>query len=162
MPRPAENFAQTDWSSASRIRLRDQHGNWRSLSDFHGRNVVLYFYPKDDTPGCTVEGKEFRDLHDEFTALDTIVIGASTDSVDSHRRFAQKHALPFPLLADPDGELAGAFNVLNNLMASRTTFVLGPDGRIVRIFSNVAPRGHAREVLSFIRALHESHRMLGG
>jgi peroxiredoxin Q/BCP len=162
MPLRAENRAQTDLSAIGRIRLRDQHGNWRSLADFYGRNLVVYFYPKDDTPGCTVEGKEFRDLYDEFLGLDAAVVGVSTDTVDLHREFARKHALPFPLLADPDGELSAAFDVLHNGMASRVTFVLRPDGRIVRIFSNVAPRGHAREVLNFVRALQESHRMLGG
>lgn len=162
MPPQAETRAQTDLSSAARIRLRDQQGNWRSLAEFRGRNLVLYFYPKDDTAGCTVEGKEFGDLFDEFVGFDAVVLGVSTDSVDSHRDFAQKHALPFPLLADTDGELSSTFNVLHNGMANRVTFVLGPDGRIVRVFSNVAPRGHAREVLNFVRALRESHRMLGG
>jgi peroxiredoxin Q/BCP len=162
MPRRAENSTSADLALASRIRLCDQHGISRQLSDFLGRNLVLYFYPKDDTPGCTVEGKEFRDLYDEFVALDAVIIGVSTDTVESHRKFAEKHALPFPLLADTNGELSRAFDVLRGAMASRVTFVLGPDGRIVRVFPDVAPRGHAREVLNFIRALQESHRMLGG
>ncbi len=162
MPRRAENFTAADLASASRIRLCDQHGIPRQLSDFLGRNLVLYFYPKDDTSGCTVEGKEFRDLHDEFAALDATIIGVSTDTMESHREFAEKHALPFPLLADTDGELARSFNVLRGSMADRVTFVLREDGRIVRVFTDVGPRGHARQVLNFIRAFQESHRMLGG
>lgn len=133
------------------------------LADYSGRTVVLYFYPKDDTPGCTVEGKEFRDLHDEFVALDVALLGVSTDSVETHRRFAEKHALPFPLLADVDGEMARLFGVLGERgLAERVTFIIGPAGRLRRVFSNVAPRGHAREVLNFVRAFQESHRMLGG
>lgn len=144
------------------IVLLDQHGNPHRLADYRGRRLALYFYPKDDTPGCTVEGKEFRDLYDEFAALDCAVVGVSTDTVESHRRFAHKHALPFTLLADTGGELSQALEVLNGKVADRTTFVIGPDGRINRVFTKVAPRGHAAQVLSFVRALAESHRMLGG
>src|SRR5262249_39618476 len=100
-------------ASALEIALRDDRGEIRKLADFRGRNVVLYFYPMDDTPGCTVEGKEFRELHDQFLALDTVVIGVSTDSVERHRAFADKHAFPFILLADTEGRLASAFGVFN-------------------------------------------------
>ena len=96
----------------------------RRLKDFRGHNVVVYFYPKDDTPGCTVEGKEFRDSIEQFEALDCVVIGVSTDSAERHRAFAEKHALPFILLADEDGKLAAAFGVLNGKYAARSTFVL--------------------------------------
>jgi peroxiredoxin Q/BCP len=123
---------------------------------------VLYFYPADDTPGCTVEGKEFRDLHEQFEALDCTVIGVSVDSVESHRKFADKHALPFPLLSDSDGTLARTFGVLRDGAADRSTFVLDRDLRIRRRWDQVKPRGHAQQVLEFVRALLESHRMLGG
>jgi len=160
---PQVEPAAPDLSAACGIVLSDQFGMSRTLADYSGRTVVLYFYPKDDTPGCTVEGKEFRDLHDEFAALDVPILGVSTDSVETHRRFAEKHALPFPLLADVNGELARRFGVLGERgLAERVTFIIGPAGRLRRVFSNVAPRGHAREVLNFVRAFQESHRMLGG
>jgi peroxiredoxin Q/BCP len=162
MPRRAEEIRFRGLGDALGMELRDQNGQVRRLRDYLGRNVVLYFYPRDDTPGCTVEGKEFRDLYEQFISFDCAVIGASTDSVESHRAFAEKHALPFPLLADADGELARAFGVLEKGVAQRITFVLDRDGRLVRSFLEVSPRGHAQRVLDFIRTLLESHRMLGG
>jgi thioredoxin-dependent peroxiredoxin len=162
MPPHAEEVSAVDPVTAANIELLDQHGNPRKLAKFHGRYVVVYFYPKDDTPGCTVEGKEFRDLYDKFVALECAVVGVSSDRVESHSAFAKKHALPFTLLADPTGELARAFGVWNGARADRVTFVIGPDGRVRRTFREVAPRGHAQQVLTFVRALLESHRMLGG
>lgn len=144
------------------IELRDQLGQARRLEDFRNRNLVVYFYRRDDTPGCTVEGREFRDLYNQFMALDCAVVGVSTDSVESHRAFAQKHALPFTLLSDPQGVLARSFGVLDGNLAMRSTFVLDPDLRIRRRFHDVVPRGHAQQVLSFVRAVLESGRMLGG
>jgi len=144
------------------IPLPNQDDEPVRLGDFSGRNVVVYFYPMDDTPGCTVEGKEFRQLHDQFKAIACELVGVSTDSVESHRRFAEKHALNFPLLADTKGELASAFGVLERGRASRTTFVLSRDSKIRRVFRDVSPRGHAQEVLNFVRNLVESRRMIGG
>jgi peroxiredoxin Q/BCP len=162
MPPRAEEIHTAGLGDMLALELRDQHGQVRRLADYQGTNAVLYFYPRDNTPGCTVEGKEFRELYDQFIALDCAVIGVSTDSVESHRGFAEKHGLPFPLLADTNGELAGAFGVLERGMAQRATFVLDRDGRIVRSFREVTPRGHAQQVLNFVRTLLESHRMLGG
>jgi thioredoxin-dependent peroxiredoxin len=147
---------------ATDLRLRDQHGQERRLSDFHGRNVVVYFYPKDDTPGCAIEGREFRDLLERFKAFNTEVVGVSTDSIEQHQAFASKHAFPFLLLSDEDGEMARAFGVLHEGRAARSTFVLDHDLRVRRAFHEVTPRGHARQVLDFIRSLTEAHRMLGG
>lgn len=144
------------------IVLRDQRGGPVSLGDFRGCHVVLYFYPADDTAGCTVEGKEFRDLHEQFEALDCTVIGVSVDSVQSHQKFAEKHALPFALLSDSEGTLARTFGVLRDRVADRSTFVLDRDLRIRRRWDQVKPRGHAQQVLEFVRTLLESHRMLGG
>jgi len=149
-------------AAPAEIVLRNQRGAPERLGDYRGCPLVLYFYPADDTPGCTVEGKEFRDLHEQFESLDCVVIGASVDSVESHRKFAEKHALPFPLLSDSDGALARTFGVLRDGRADRTTFVLDRDLRIRRRFDQVKPRGHAQQVLEFVRALVESHRMLGG
>ena len=162
MPQRAEEIRTVELGDLLALELRDQHGQVRRLADFRGTNVVLYFYPRDNTPGCTVEGKEFRELHEQFIGLDCAVIGVSTDSVESHRDFAEKHGLPFPLLADTSGVLAGAFGVLQRGMAQRATFVLDRDGRVARSFLEVTPRGHAQQVLNFVRTLRESHRMLGG
>jgi peroxiredoxin Q/BCP len=144
-----------DRSAALSVELPDQFGRRRRLSDYHGQMVVVYFYPKDDTPGCTLEGKEFRDLHENFRALDCAVAGVSTDSSAAHRAFADKHGFPFTLLADEGGELARAFGVLHDSRADR-------NGRVAKDFLDVTPRGHAQRVLKFAQALAESHLMLGG
>jgi len=162
MPQRAEEIHTAGLGDLLALELPDQHGQVRRLADYRGTNVVLYFYPRDNTPGCTVEGKEFRELYEQFIGLDCVVIGVSTDSVESHRGFAEKHGLPFHLLADTSGELAGAFGVLERGRAQRATFVLDRDGRVARSFLEVTPRGHAQQVLNFVRTLLESHRMLGG
>lgn len=154
--------AGDDLGAVARLAVPDQHGVEHRLADFRGRNVVLYFYPADDTPGCTVEGKEFRDLNESFEALDCSIVGVSVDSVESHRAFAEKHAFPFLLLSDSEGGLARAFGIMRNGYAERSTFVLGRDSRVVRAFYDVTPRGHAQRVLDFVRSMLESHRMLGG
>ncbi|HXW83196.1 MAG TPA: peroxiredoxin [Candidatus Binataceae bacterium] len=159
---PADDLHTPEIGSALELELLDQHGVKHRLAEFRGKHVVLYFYPMDDTPGCTVEGKEFRELHDQFTVLDAVVIGVSTDSVERHRAFAQKHDFPFLLLADTKGHLAEAFGVLKNGLAARSTFVLDRDLRVRRVFHEVTPRGHAQQMLNFVRSLVESHRMLGG
>jgi peroxiredoxin Q/BCP len=153
---------ERELGAALETEVRDQEGAARKLADFRGRNLVVYFYPADDTPGCTVEGKEFRELHDQFKAFDTVVVGVSTDSVERHKRFADKHAFPFVLLADTEGALAGRFGVLRNGRAARSTFVFDGELKLRREFHNVTPRGHAAQVLDFVRNLVESHRMLGG
>jgi peroxiredoxin Q/BCP len=162
MPSTEGLRAGDDLGAAAQIALRDQHGNERRLAEFRGHALVVYFYPADDTPGCTVEGKEFRDLDEAFAGLKCTVVGVSVDSVESHRAFAEKHAFPFALLSDPDGELASAFGVLRRGVAARSTFVLNADQRIARAFHEVTPRGHAQRVLDFVRSILESHRMLGG
>ncbi|MGB6561115.1 MAG: peroxiredoxin [Candidatus Binataceae bacterium] len=162
MPSTEGLRAGDDLGAAAQIALRDQHGNERRLAEFRGHGLVVYFYPADDTPGCTVEGKEFRDLDEAFAGLKCTVVGVSVDSVESHRAFAEKHAFSFALLSDPDGELARAFGVLRGGVAARSTFVLNADQRVARAFHEVTPRGHAQRVLDFVRSILESHRMLGG
>jgi peroxiredoxin Q/BCP len=159
---PSDANGIPDLSSALELARNDNRGETRRLADFRGRNVVVYFYPKDDTPGCTVEAKEFRDSFEQFEALDCAIVGVSADSVERHRAFAEKHAFPFILLADEDGKLASAFGVLKGKYAARSTFVLDSDLRVRRAFHDVTPRGHAAEVLNFLRTLVESHRMIGG
>jgi thioredoxin-dependent peroxiredoxin len=162
MPQPVDEPRAGDASAFLTIEVHDQFGRTRRLGDYRGQPVAVYFYPKDDTPGCTLEGKEFRDLHEKFHVLECAVVGVSTDSSASHRAFADKHGFPFTLLADERGELAQAFGVFNGKLADRSTFVLDRDGRVARAFLDVIPRGHARRVLDFVQALVESHRMIGG
>jgi thioredoxin-dependent peroxiredoxin len=126
-------------------------GEQLALATLRGKPVVVYFYPKDDTPGCTVEAQEIRDLYEELKRSGAVVIGVSTDAADSHRAFAEKHALPFLLASDEAGKLAHAFGVpLKNGRASRVSFVIGADGRIKRSFPQVTPKGHAAELLAAI------------
>lgn len=121
------------------------------LASLRGKPVIVYFYPKDDTPGCTVEAQEIRDLYQQLQGTGAVVIGVSTDGRDSHRAFAEKHTLPFLLASDESGAIARAFGVpLKNGRASRVSFVVGADGRIKRSFPSVTPKGHAQELLSAI------------
>ncbi len=130
-----------------------QTGERVELASLKGKKVVVYFYPKDDTPGCTIEAQELRDLWQDIRREDAIVIGVSSDDDASHREFAQKHALPFLLLPDPKHEIAAAFHVpLKNERTQRTTFIFGADGRVARVFPNVQPKGHGQEVLAALRA----------
>jgi peroxiredoxin Q/BCP len=144
------------------IELQDQDGCKTRLEQARGRNVVLYFYPRDDTPGCTLESKEFAALEGQFRAFDCELFGVSPDSVASHRQFASKHRLTFRLLSDPQGELAQAFAVWSGGRVARATFVLDRELRVRRALREVNPRGHAQQVLDFVRSMIESHRMLGG
>ena len=159
---PADNNNIPDNAAALELELVDNRGMARRIADFRGHNLVVYFYPMDDTPGCTVEAKEFRDNFEQFEALDCVVIGVSTDSAERHRAFAEKHAFPFILLADEDGKLATAFGVLKGKYAARSTFVFDHDLRLRRAFHDVMPRGHAAQMLEFVRTIVESHRMIGG
>jgi thioredoxin-dependent peroxiredoxin len=127
-----------------------------SLADFKGRNVILYFYPKDDTPGCTKEACAFRDHFSEFKQRGAVVLGVSTDPVKSHDKFVEKFKLPFTLLADEDKQIVGAYDVWGEksfmgrkyMGTHRVTFLIGPDGRIKKIWPQVKPEEHAAEVLA--------------
>ncbi|MDW8309090.1 MAG: thioredoxin-dependent thiol peroxidase [Verrucomicrobiales bacterium] len=127
-----------------------------SLADFKGQAVVLYFYPRDHTPGCTREACAFRDAFAALRQRGAVVLGVSVDDVESHRRFAAKHALPFPLLADPDKTIVRAYGVWGTKRflgrtfqgTHRVTFLIGPDGRIRKIWPKVKPETHAAEVLA--------------
>lgn len=142
---------------APEFRLQDQNGKWHTLADHRGKWVVLYFYPKDQTPGCTKEACSFRDNIFAFDKLGAVVLGVSVDDVDSHEEFAKKHSLPFPLLADSGGEVARRYDVLANYgiikLARRETFLVGPDGRIARHYSKVDAEKHSAEVLADLKAL---------
>jgi len=127
-----------------------------SLADYLGKNVVLYFYPRDDTPGCTKEACAFRDHFSEFKKRGAVVLGVSTDSVKSHDKFVEKFKLPFTLLADADKKIVNAYGVWGEksfmgrkyLGVYRVTFLIGPDGRIKKIWPQVKPDEHAAEVLA--------------
>ncbi|HXZ49347.1 MAG TPA: peroxiredoxin [Usitatibacter sp.] len=135
-------------------------GNQRfALSAFRGHPFVLYFYPKDDTPGCTAEGADFRDLHDDFVKAKVAVFGVSRDPLASHERFKAKMSFPFELLSDPDEKACAIFGVikLKNMYGrqvrgiERSTFVIDREGRITREWRGVKVPGHAREVLDYVR-----------
>jgi peroxiredoxin Q/BCP len=136
---------------APSVDLAVHTGEQLSLASLHGKPVVVYFYPKDDTPGCTTEAEEIRDLYEQLKQTGAVVIGVSTDPRDSHRAFAEKHALPFLLASDESGQVAKAFGVpLKNGRATRVSFVIGADGRVKRAFPQVTPKGHAAELLAAI------------
>lgn len=131
-------------------------GGQFSLADFKGRSVVLYFYPRDDTPGCTKEACAFRDRFAEFKNKGAVVLGVSVDPVKSHDKFVEKYKLPFTLLADENKKIVQAYGVWGQkafmgrkyMGIHRVTFLIGPDGRIKRIWSKVKPEEHAEEVLA--------------
>lgn len=134
--------------------LQDQTGAERTLASFRGNPVVVYFYPRDGTPGCTREACAFRDAWDRYEQAGVRLVGVSADDVESHARFAREHQLPFPLLADVDGSLAEAFGVRRHLgMASRVTFVLDREGVVRSVFRDVDPGVHANEVLAEVARL---------
>ncbi len=136
--------------------LADENGTVRHLADYQGKALVLYFYPKDDTPGCTTEACEFRDSISAYRQAGVEVFGVSPDSPKSHTKFIQKFSLPFSLLADEGHTVAEAYGVWGRKKfmgreydgVFRTTFLIGPDGKIVKVFENVKPQGHAAEVLA--------------
>ena len=136
-------------------------GEMLRLSDFHGQLVVLYFYPKDDTPGCTKEACGFRDTFSQFGKARAVILGVSCDVPASHQRFAAKFSLPFPLLSDPDAAVCKAYGVYKQKSMygrtywgiERTTFLIDAQGRIARIFPKVKVDGHIDEVLAALGAL---------
>ena len=131
-----------------------------SIQHFRGKSLVLYFYPRDNTPGCTRESQDFRDRHDEFVAADCAVLGVSRDSLKSHENFTAKYELPFPLISDADEELCRLFDVIKEknmygkkvLGIERSTFLLDSHGRIVSQWRKVKVPGHVDEVLETVRA----------
>jgi peroxiredoxin Q/BCP len=141
---------------APEFTLEDQNGDSVSLSDFRGRKVVLYFYPKDDTPGCTTQACELRDSVETFDARDAVILGVSPDAVASHRQFADKYDLPFTLLADVDHAVAEAYGVWKEKSMygrkywgnERTTFLIDEQGRIAKVLPKVKPAEHVDQVLA--------------
>ena len=139
--------------------LLDKDGNSVSLHDFAGKRVVLYFYPRDNTPGCSRQACAFAGAYAEFKEIDAVVIGVSKDSVASHQKFAQKYDLPFVLLADPELQAIQAYGVWQekknygkvSMGVVRTTYVIGADGRIEKVMPKVKPDTNAAEILAYLR-----------
>jgi len=146
---------------APAFELQDQDGATHSLKDYQGRWLVLYFYPKDDTPGCTKEACGFRDASDGLAALDAAVIGVSADDAAAHRKFAQKYELNFPLLVDPEKSVLEGYGAWTEkqmygkryMGVARITYLIDPDGRIAQVWPKVKAEGHADEVRAALEAL---------
>jgi peroxiredoxin Q/BCP len=144
--------------SAPAFKLQDQDGKWHSLADYQGKWVAIYFYPKDDTPGCTTQACSFRDNIFAFNKEGAVILGISVDDVASHKKFAEKHGLPFAVLADADKAVSKRYGVLKTYMgvmemARRDTFIVDPQGRIAKHYESVDPDGHSKLVLDDIKAL---------
>jgi thioredoxin-dependent peroxiredoxin len=127
---------------------KDTNGNTVSLSNFAGKTVVLYFYPKDDTPGCTKEACSFRDSYAEYQGKDIIVLGVSADDESSHQKFTEKFNLPFPLLADVDHSIIKAYDVDGGGYAKRITYTIAPTGKISHVYTSVKTETHASDILA--------------
>lgn len=152
-------------SQAPEFELADQTGQLHSLEDYREQWVVLYFYPKDETPGCTTEACEFRDNIFAFRDLNAQVLGVSLDDVESHKAFAENHSLPFPLLADVDGSTSIAYGVKTRMLgmtvAKRQTFIIDPEGNIVKHYEKVVPADHAAEIIADLKSLDAGLKTLG-
>src|SRR5580658_2068081 len=145
---------------APEFTLPDQNGDEVSLKDFRGKYVVLYFYPRADTPGCTIEACEFRDSFKRSEKLGAVVLGVSPDEPKALKKFEDKFGLPFTLLGDADKKVGNAYGVIQEknmygkkvMGVVRTTFIIGPDGKVKHIFHKVKPEGHAEEVLAYLKS----------
>lgn len=143
------------------FKLEDQDGNWHTLADYKGQLVLLYFYPKDMTPGCTIEAECFRDRLNDYKNLGVQVLGVSNDDVKSHKKFVKKHNLNFPLLADVDKDLVNKYGVFveksmfgkKYMGIQRDSFLIDQDGVIIKHYEKVDPNKHVDEVLADIEAL---------
>ena len=149
----------TTGEDAPAFNLQDQNGDWHKLEDYRGQWLAVYFYPRDDTPGCTKEACNFRDNIYAFKAIGAAVVGISVDDVESHKEFADKYKLPFTLLADEKSEAASAYGVLKDYklvkLASRQSFLVSPEGKIAKHYAKVDPDTHTDEVLADIKAFME-------
>jgi peroxiredoxin Q/BCP len=158
--------APTVGQPAPDFKLQDQDGKWRSLADYKGKWVALYFYPKDDTPGCTKQACAFRDNVFAFNKEGAVILGISVDDVESHRKFAEKHGLPFTLLADADKAVTRQYGVLKNYgvmeVARRDTFLIDPQGRVAKHYESVDPEQNSKVVLEDIKVLKTGTSKPGG
>ena len=145
-------------AAAPAFRLQDQAGKWHALSDYKGKWVVLYFYPKDNTPGCTTQACEFRDNIFAYRKFGAVILGVSVDDVASHKSFAEEHSLPFPILADSQKKISTAYGTLTRYLgiaelARRDTFIIDPQGKVAKHYVKVDPKGHSEVVLGDLKQL---------
>lgn len=145
---------------APNFSLPDETGATHSLQDFAGQWLVLYFYPKDDTPGCTVEACSLRDARDELAELGAQVVGVSKDEASAHEKFKAKHSLNFTLLSDPEGKVIDAYGAWGKKMFGkegilRKTFIINPEGQVVKAYGRVTPLGHGEQVVAELKRLQE-------
>jgi peroxiredoxin Q/BCP len=153
-------------AQAPDFELVDHQGQRIRLRDLRGKRVVLYFYPRDGTPGCTREACSFRDVYAKLQKAGVVVLGVSPDPPESHARFRERHRLPFPLLSDPEGKVAQAYGAWAQKTlygrkrwgVARTTFLVGPDGRVERVWRRVKPDGHGEEVLAALQGIAREER----
>jgi len=147
--------------------LQDEQENTVHLSDYAGKPVVLFFYPKADTPGCTIEACGFRDIFKKIQTSGAVVLGISRDTPKAQKKFKEKYELPYTLLADVDEVVCKQFDVLKEknmygkkvIGIERTTFLIGPDRRLIKVFAKVKPEGHAEEVLAAIKEYAKAHKV---
>ena len=147
--------------NAPPFELKDQDGKVHTLNDYKGKNVVLYFYPKDETRGCTIEACEFRDEHSALQAIGAVVIGISRDSAEAHQGFIEHHNLPFPLLVDEDAAVSEAYGAwgerevdgVKAMGLTRSTFLIGPWGKLREVWPSVRAEGHAEQVRRTLEAI---------
>ena len=143
--------------TAPNFNLQDQNGEWHTLDNYKGKWVVLFFYPKDQTPGCTTEACNFRDNIFEFEKLNAQILGVSLDDVESHQAFSEKYSLPYPILADVNKECATEYGVLGKFMmmtiAKRQSFLINPEGSIIKHYKKVDPDNHTKEVIADLKEL---------
>ena len=145
-------------NKAPNFSLQDQNNLTHTLSDYEGQWIVLYFYPKDDTPGCTTQACDFRDAVKRIIASKAVLFGLSLDSVRSHKFFAEKYNLPFSLLADETGEVSELYDSLSSFfrVANRNTFIVDPEGNIAKIYLSVNPKTHSEMVLNDLNRLQKA------
>jgi peroxiredoxin Q/BCP len=152
----APAVSPAEGTKAPALKLQDQAGKWHTLKQYKGKWVVLYFYPKDFTGGCTTQACSLRDNIFAFRNAGAVILGVSVDDVTSHEKFAKENSLPFDILADPTKEVSKKYGVLTTYgtseLASRQTFLIGPDGKIVKHWDKVDPKGHSDMVLAEIKA----------
>jgi len=145
------NAANWQGALAPELMIKNQHNKVVSIKDYQGSWLVLYFYPKDETPGCTLEANNFRKDYQKYLELNTKIVGISVDDVESHQGFITNHKLPFDLLADVEGKVSKSYKVLLNLgltkLAKRQTFIVDPDGTIVKHYNDVTPKSHSNQLL---------------
>jgi len=155
----ASLYAKDKWAgkAAPDFDIPDQHGVFHTLKEYRGKWLVLYFYPKDDTPGCTTEAKNFTTDYKAIEKLGAVIVGASLDDIKSHKEFAEKYSIPFTLLADKDEIMANAYGVVKNVpfmhYAKRQTFIINPKGNIAKFYEDVMASSHSQQVISDLKEL---------